>query len=253
MHLLFQRRQRPVWKSFAGKERGKCKIWVETAVLGFSRDPKPRLGFVKSDRLSGKFRYIGYLKGDLSMSLNGLKYLSILLLTLSLTAFGSNAVEYQEINLPLQNLDLSKFEGKWFEIASTKNDQRPGAYCTTKLIKVLDTAQIFIQNSFRTSLPDHEMYTNEIASVFSSQLPGVWTYRDRQTEEYKLLSIVQVEFNYKSAVAIGKNGTPVIVLSRSPELDLVTLAAIRGRLVLKGYSVSDLKQTLQQGCWPALR
>jgi lipocalin len=184
---------------------------------------------------------------------NTLKQLSIFLLISSFQAFGSIGQEYQEINSPLRNLNLGKLQGKWFEIASTKNENVPDLYCTTKLIKMLGPDQIFIQNSFRKSLPESEVFNNELGFVFNASLPGIWTLKNRQTEEYKIISFIQVEFNYQSAVAIGKNGLPVVVLSRSPEMDVVKLASIRGRLISKGYDVSDLKQTLQQGCWPPVK
>lgn len=181
---------------------------------------------------------------------NALKQFSILLLIVSFHALGAG---YQEINSPLQNLNLGKLQGKWFEIASTKNENIPDLYCTTKLINILVPDQIFIQNSFRKSLPESEVFNNELGFVFNVNLPGIWTLKNRQTEEFRKISFIQVEFNYQSAVAIGKNGLPVIVLSRSPEMDVVTLASIRGRLISKGYNVSDLKQTLQQGCWPPVK
>lgn len=202
--------------------------------------------------MSGNFRYIEGLKGKSNMLHNASKQLSILLLISSFQAFGSIRLGYQEINFPLRNLNLGKLQGKWFEIASTKNEDTPDLYCTTKLIKMVDPHQIFIQNSFRKSLPESEVLSSELGFVFNVSLPGIWTLKNRQTEKYKIMSFIQVEFNYQSAVAIGKNGLPVIVLSRSPEMDVVTLASIRGRLISKGYDVTDLKQTLQQGCWPPI-
>ena len=63
--------------------------------------------------------------------------------------------------------------------------------------------------------------------------------------------VVDLDEDYGWAVVSGPTYTPFWILSRTPSLDPVRFEDIRGRLGERGFDLSALVPTLQEGCWAA--
>lgn len=158
---------------------------------------------------------------------------------------------FEPIPSALRNLNLDKFSGIWFEIASTKNLQHVNepAYCVKSTFKRLSTSEISVAKSSRKSVPDPDNVEEGRATVIVRNVPGAWVVSFEKMHTLNNFFVVAVDVSYENAVVIDNTRTSIAIYSRKPTIDLFVLASIRGRLVTQGYDVSNLSETIQLGCW----
>lgn len=156
---------------------------------------------------------------------------------------------FDGIESPLRTLNLKKFEGSWYEIASTKKINAPTCLCATQSYKVESPSEIKVLTSCRKNIPDADEVNVGRAVVKDPYVPGAWAVSFGQPTAFTNFFVVELDPDYQIAVVTGINGLPVVVLSRSPEIPVEKLASIRGVLANQGYDLKLFSETIQQGCW----
>jgi len=158
---------------------------------------------------------------------------------------------FESIPSSLRNLNLDKFSGIWFEIASTKNPKRPNGpcYCAKSSFDRVSISDISIAKSCRKSVPDTDAVEQGLATIVDQNLPGAWIVSFEKMHASNNFFVVAVDAQYEHAVVVDHARTSIAIYSRHSTMDLFVLASIRGQLVTQGYDVSSLSETIQLGCW----
>jgi len=159
---------------------------------------------------------------------------------------------FDSIESPLRSLNLKKFQGSWYEIASTKLVKSPNCLCATQSYKVESPVEVKVLKSCRRNIPDADEVKVGRAVVVDPYVPGAWAVSFNEQASFANFFVIEVDPQYEIAVVTGINGLPVAVLSRTPEIPVVKLASIRGVLANQGYDVSSFSETIQQGCWSSV-
>ena len=142
-------------------------------------------------------------------------------------------------------VDLSRYAGKWFEIARLPNRfQRKCASDTTATYKLRPDGKIEVRNECRTADGGTTSATGS-ARVASKDGPNTklkvtffWPF----SGDYW---IIDLDKDYRWA-AIGEPGRKYFwILSREPHLDEATVSGILDRARAQGYSLESLVRTRQ--------
>lgn len=186
------------------------------------------------------------------MGLNFILRLPILIVFLAtISAGAATQGKFEPIPSSLRNLNLDKFAGEWFEIASTKNPKRVSAhcYCAKNSFNRLSLDEISVVKSCRKTIPDPDIVEEGRATIIDQNVPGAWVVSFERMHTLNNFFVVAVDVQYENAVVIDHTRSSIAIYSRKPTMDLFVLASIRGQLVTQGYDVSNLSETLQLGCW----
>jgi apolipoprotein D and lipocalin family protein len=149
---------------------------------------------------------------------------------------------------PLQTVDavdLARYTGKWFEIASYPQPFQKGCTGTTASYTLLDDGEIGVVNRCRKgSLQGQEDSAEGRARVVDTttnaklQVTFFWPF-------WGDYWIVDLGDNYEYAV-VGHPGRDYLwILSRTPTMDDMVYQGVLERLRNKGYPLDRLQRTLQ--------
>ena len=186
------------------------------------------------------------------MGLNFILRLPILSVFIATIAGGAvTQSKFEPIPSSLRNLNLDKFSGVWYEIASTKNSKRVSApcYCARSSFNRLSLDEISVVKSCRKRIPDPDLFQEGRATIVDQNVPGAWVVSFERMHTLNNFFVVAVDVQYENAVIIDHARSSIAIYSRNPTMELFVLASIRGQLVTQGYDVSNLSETLQLGCW----
>jgi len=170
---------------------------------------------------------------------------SLLLLGL----FGCSTSTTDRLNLPdlpvVQQVDVQRYLGTWYEIASFPQSFQEGCTGTTATYTLRDDGRIAVLNRCRKGgLDGKESTANGIARIVDESTNAklkVSFFRPFWGDYW----IIDLADDYSYAV-VGHPGRDYLwVLSRTPTLDTETYEAILERLVENGYEVKRLQETLQ--------
>lgn len=141
------------------------------------------------------------------------------------------------------NVDVRRYMGVWYEIASLPVSQQRGCFCTKAEYTLLDDGNLRVVNSCRKGSTTGE--TNR-AEGKAFVVPGCnnaklrvqffWPFRG----DYWIL---ELDENYSYAVVGTPSRRYCWILSRTPTMQPATLAMLVERLRTKGFDVSRLQHT----------
>ncbi|MEI8025045.1 MAG: lipocalin family protein [Pseudomonadota bacterium] len=186
------------------------------------------------------------------MGLNFILRLPIMFVFIAAVSEGaSTSGKFEPIPSSLRNLNLDKFSGEWFEIASTKNPKQVSSpcYCAKSSFNRMSLDEISVVKSCRKAIPDPDIIQEGRATIIDPNVPGAWVVSFERMHTLNNFFVVAVDVPYQNAVVIDHTRSSIAIYSRKPTMDLFILASIRGQLVTQGYDVSNLSETLQLGCW----
>jgi apolipoprotein D and lipocalin family protein len=170
-----------------------------------------------------------------------------LILALALSGCGETTTE--RLQLPpletVSKVDLNRYVGTWYEIASYPQSFQKGCTGTTATYTLRDDGQIDVLNECRKgSLDGKEDSARGRARVV-----------DRDTNAKLEVSffrpfwgdywIIDLGPNYEYAVIGHPSRDYLWILSRTPTLDETTYEGISSRLEEKGYPLGRLEKTIQ--------
>ena len=145
----------------------------------------------------------------------------------------------------VSGVDLQKYSGKWFEIASFPQRFQKGCNCTTAEYTLTSKNYLIVENRCKKdSLNGKSLYIK--GKVFSEKNTGnaklkvqfFWPFKGK----YWILDLAA---DYSYAVVGHPNRNYLWILSRTASMDNVVYQEIVSRIEAKGYDVSKILKTKQ--------
>ncbi|HEY5511093.1 MAG TPA: lipocalin family protein [Prolixibacteraceae bacterium] len=153
----------------------------------------------------------------------------------------SNAQTIQTV----PNVDLKKYAGKWYEIASYPQRFQKGCHCTTAEYTLSEKGYVIVENRCnRDSIKGKQSYIKGKAFVEKNsgnaklKVRFFWPF----TGKYWIIDLAD---DYTYAVVSHPNKKYLWILSRTPEMDNAIYQQILSRLKEKGFDLTKLQTTKQ--------
>ena len=167
-----------------------------------------------------------------------------------MTPIGAAAAKGPELTV-VGSVDLDRYLGKWYEIASYPAWFQRNCTAVTAQYSLRDDGLIRVVNSCRKSSPTGKL----------KQAKGRAKVVDRETNAKLEVSffrpfwgdywIIDLDPDYQWAVVGEPRRKYLWILSRTPSMDEATYQSIVDRLPGKGYDPDRLRRTVQPSAEPA--
>lgn len=145
----------------------------------------------------------------------------------------------------VQYVDIEKYMGKWYEIASFPQSFQKGCSCTTADYELMENGKVVVVNSCNT--PEKRKVSTGKAWVTDKETNAklkvqfFWPFSGK----YWIIDLAE---DYSYAVVGHPNRDYLWILSRTPKMDKQTYDGILERVTAKGFDTSKLTVT-DQSCW----
>lgn len=141
----------------------------------------------------------------------------------------------------VDNVDLNRYLGKWYEIASLPVSQQEGCSCTTAEYSLMEDGVIRVVNACKKN-GEHTMAEAKAFVVPNSgnaklKVQFFWPFRG----DYW---IIELDKDYQWAVVGVPSRKYFWVLSRTPEMPEATLEMLVDRIIAKGFDTSKMQRTV---------
>ena len=143
------------------------------------------------------------------------------------------------------NLDLKKYCGKWYEIASFPQSFQKGCHCTTAEYTLTDKDYVIVENRCnKDSITWKESYIKGKAFVEKNsgnsklKVQFFWPFGAKYW-------IIDVASDYSYAVVGHPNRKYLWILSREPKMNEEIYTQIISRLKEKGFDINKIQKTEQ--------
>lgn len=141
-------------------------------------------------------------------------------------------------------VDLEKYSGEWYEIASFPQSFQKGCTCTKATYTPNEDGTIQVENT--CNLPEKEKTKTATAKAFVEEGSGnaklkvqfFWPFRGKYW-------IIDLADDYSYAVVGHPNRKYLWILSRTPEMDQTIYEGILKRVKEKGFDLTKLEKTIQ--------
>jgi apolipoprotein D and lipocalin family protein len=142
-------------------------------------------------------------------------------------------------------VDLNKYAGKWYEIASYPQRFQRGCHCTTAEYTLSDKGYVIVENRCnRDSVNGKQSYIKGKAFVEKNsgnaklKVQFFWPFKGKYW-------IIDLADDYSYAVVSHPNEKYLWILSRTSKMDGTLYQQIISRLKEKGFDLSKLQNTVQ--------
>jgi len=178
---------------------------------------------------------------------NSIKVISMnkVLLSALLSLFMIPATSTSQTLQTVPTVDLNKYAGKWYEIASYPQRFQRGCTCTTAEYTVSEKGFVIVENRCRKdSVTGEEAYIKGKAFVEANsgnaklKVQFFWPF----TGKYWIIDLAS---DYSYAVVSNPNKKYLWILSRTPKMESAVYRQILIRLQEKGFDLSRLQITTQ--------
>lgn len=149
---------------------------------------------------------------------------------------------------PLQTVpqvDLKKYAGKWYEIASFPQRFQKGCHCTTAEYTLTDKDYVIVENRCnRDSISGKQSYIKGKAFIEKNSsnakllVQFFWPFKGKYW-------IIELADDYSYAVVGHPNREYLWILSRSPQLSEEVYKKLLERIAEKGFDILKLQRTVQ--------
>ena len=161
--------------------------------------------------------------------------------------FIMNAINAQGQTLQtVPHVDLKKYSGKWYEIASYPQRFQRGCHCTTAQYTLSEKGYVIVENRCnRKSITGKQSYIKGKAFVDKNsgnaklKVQFFWPFKGKYW-------IIDLADDYSYAVVSHPNRKYLWILSRTPKMDETLYGQILARLTEKGFDLSKLQITEQK-------
>ncbi len=167
--------------------------------------------------------------------------LNLFTLLLVMTITTLNAQKLQTV----PNVDLNKYVGKWYEIASYPQIFQKGCHCTTAEYTLSEKGYMIVENRCnRDSVNGKQSYIKGKAFVEKNsgnaklKVQFFWPFKAKYW-------IIDLADDYSYAVVSHPNKKYLWILSRKSKMDDTVYQEIISRLKLNGFDLSKLQKTKQ--------
>jgi apolipoprotein D and lipocalin family protein len=142
-------------------------------------------------------------------------------------------------------VDLSKYSGKWYEIASFPQSFQKGCHCTTAEYTLSEKGYVIVENKCNrdsvkgklTSIKGKAFVVKNSGNA-KLKVQFFWPFRAKYW-------IIDLAGDYSYAVVGHPNRKYLWILSRIPAMDDARYQEILLRLKAKGFDLSKLQRTVQ--------
>ena len=142
-------------------------------------------------------------------------------------------------------VDLKKYAGKWFEIASFPTPFQKNCHCTTAEYTLSDKGYVFVENKCKKdSIHGKESYIKGKAYVVENsgnaklKVQFFWPFKGNYW-------IIELADDYSYAVVADPRKNYLWILSRTPKMDDSVYQKIISKIKEKGFDLSKIKLTPQ--------
>lgn len=164
------------------------------------------------------------------------KYILLLLAGL----FGCSGGNYPPLDV-VDNVDINKYLGKWYEIARLPNSFEEGCFCITAEYSVIDSTTLRVVNSCREDSPDGEFdqangkaFVVEGSNNAKLKVQFFWPFKG----DYWIIELDQG--NYDWAVVGSPSREYLWILARTPKIDDELLNTLLTKASQKDFDVSKM-------------
>ncbi len=175
------------------------------------------------------------------MNLKGITFQVLNLLIFTMTATIAHAQQLQTVPA----VDIKKYCGKWYEIASYPQRFQKGCHCTTAEYTLSKKGFVVVENRCnRGRIDGKESYIKGKAFIEPNsgnarlKVQFFWPFRAKYW-------IVDLAADYSYAVVSHPGRKYLWILSRTPHMDPVIYQQILDRLVQMGFDLANLAVTKQ--------
>jgi len=170
-----------------------------------------------------------------------MKKISCFILLLLIAGAPSKAQELQTV----ANVDLEKYDGLWYEIASFPQRFQKGCTCTTAEYTIHPKGYVVVENRCnRDSVTGESSYIKGKAFVQKNsgnaklKVQFYWPFKGKYW-------IIDLADDYSYAVVSHPNRKYLWILSRTPKMDEAVYQVIIKRLEEREFDISKLQRTIQ--------
>ena len=167
--------------------------------------------------------------------------ISLIILFLLMTTTNNQAQTLQTV----PNVDLKKYAGKWYEIASYPQYFQKGCHCTTAEYTLSEKGYVIVENRCnRDSVNGKQSYIKGKAFVEEGsgnaklKVQFFWPFKAKYW-------IIDLATDYSYAVVSHPNKKYLWILSRTSKMDNLVYQEIISKLKSKGFDLSKLQKTEQ--------
>jgi len=143
-------------------------------------------------------------------------------------------------------VDLNKYAGKWYEIASFPQRFQKGCYCTTAEYTWSKKGYVIVENrcnkdsvSGKLSSIKGKAFVEKNSGNAKLKVQFFWPFKGKYW-------IIDLADDYSYAVVSHPNKNYLWILSRTPKMDETIYQQIISRLNDKGFDLTKLQQTIHQ-------
>jgi apolipoprotein D and lipocalin family protein len=154
----------------------------------------------------------------------------------------ANFSKFQNLET-VANVDLNKYLGKWYEIASFPQSFQKGCHCTTAEYSLSDNGVVIVENRCnKGSITGKESYIKGKAFVEANsgnaklKVQFFWPFKGKYW-------IIDLADDYSYAVIGHPNRKYLWILSRTSKMDEKIYQEILSRISEKGFDLSKLLKT----------
>lgn len=146
----------------------------------------------------------------------------------------------------VHEVNLNKYAGKWYEIASYPQPFQKGCYCTTAEYTPTDKGYIVVENRCnKGSVNGKESYIKGKAFIDENsgnaklRVQFFWPFKGKYW-------IIDLADDYSYAVVSHPNKKYLWILSRTPDMSDKVYQQILVKLLEKGFDINKLQLTQQR-------
>lgn len=157
----------------------------------------------------------------------------------------STTITKSQILQTVPNVDLKKYSGKWYEIASYPQRFQKGCHRTIAEYTLSDKGYVIVENSCnRNSLNGKlssikgKAFVEKNSGNAKLKVQFFWPFKGKYW-------IIDLADDYSYAVVSHPNKKYLWILSRTPQMDKALYQQIIMRLKEKGFDLSKLQTTQQ--------
>ena len=143
-------------------------------------------------------------------------------------------------------VDLTRYAGKWYEIASYPQRFQKGCTCTTAEYTPTDKGYLVVENrcnkdsvNGKPSYIKGKVFADENSGNAKLKVQFLWPFKGKYW-------IIDLADDYSYAVVSHPNKKYLWILSRTPKMNDLRYKQITNRLAEKGFDLSKLQITKQK-------
>jgi apolipoprotein D and lipocalin family protein len=145
-----------------------------------------------------------------------------------------------------ESVDLEKYAGKWYEIASNPMSFQKDCYCVTADYTITDKGYVKVFNSCRKG-----GVTGKVKSITGKAFPVKGTNNVKLKVQFFWpfkadYWVIDKADDYSWAVVSGPSRKYLWILCRKPDMPKETWQGITDRLALNGFDIGKLKMMVHK-------